>query len=702
MQIKKNVVANIDGESMVIDLADFPHGKLSSVRKDQDYDIEFYDVQDGVMVSAYDSETGHARMFPVKYWSIHRGKAVEIVNLEDGRQIITDNDPRAVYGVACDADDVVPSRFTPSEAMDRHVLVPVVDDALAEDISGMYYCFSDGKICRERTEYSVVIDFMLGQFVGVMAGDGWAANNRQTWLADNEGFNKDFIVNYLRENVFPNLSYSSYERKFTDAPGRYGDTTTYRISVGTSCLADRIKELIDGHGDEVTSGSANKRLPVWYQFAGKDFILGLVNGMIATDGTVCVCHGKKKPQLQISFSSTSLRLSREFRRCCQLLGVRASISFSKNTSGGNTAWICSVSTVDAKKIGLLNRCCHERKREIFLGTSVDMSDRNVRNDIIPFPRGVAERIVPLVPAAKTHGLDLDALGEEEKARRLKYQSTAINVRAHATKGFITRGLVRRISEIGEEIADRNMRRFTGGMKALLDIRERFEGLLNNDDGGSRRSWKVKISNDEIDAIYSAIGSVRTSGRICHGWREDTYKPTQILGNARKKGFITWSQLNDVVAFFDKRDKPNTELIDSKDLDCLMRMAESDVTWLRIKSVEKTGKVEIGYDLTVPGPDTFVSDDGVVLSNTVNIHVPASMKAANQALEKMLPSKNLFSLTDMKAMRYKPEKEQISGLWALTRGKTRKPTKYFNSKSEAIAAYRNGEIGPNDPVDIKMV
>jgi len=87
-------------------------------------------------------------------------------------------------------------------------------------------------------------------------------------------------------------------------------------------------------------------------------------------------------------------------------------------------------------------------------------------------------------------------------------------------------------------------------------------------------------------------------------------------------------------------------------------------------------------------------------DTVNIHVPASDKAAKQAMEKMLPSKNLFSLTDLKSVRYKPEKEQISGLWALTRGKTRKPTRVFASKAEAIKAYRNGEIGPNDPIDIR--
>lgn len=86
-------------------------------------------------------------------------------------------------------------------------------------------------------------------------------------------------------------------------------------------------------------------------------------------------------------------------------------------------------------------------------------------------------------------------------------------------------------------------------------------------------------------------------------------------------------------------------------------------------------------------------------DTVNIHVPASEKAAKQALEKMLPSKNLFSLTDLKSVRYKPEKEQISGLWALTRGTTNKPVRVFASKTEAIKAYRSGEIGPNDPIEI---
>ena len=82
-------------------------------------------------------------------------------------------------------------------------------------------------------------------------------------------------------------------------------------------------------------------------------------------------------------------------------------------------------------------------------------------------------------------------------------------------------------------------------------------------------------------------------------------------------------------------------------------------------------------------------------------MPSSEKAVKQAYEKMLPSKNLTSMTDMKSPRHTPSKEQIFGLYALTKGMdTSKPPKVFNSVSEAKQAYARGEIGPNDPIEIR--
>lgn len=697
MQIKKNVMATNGGLPFVVDLADFPHGELASVRKDSQYDIEFYNVPEGTQVVSYNEQTGLPEFHDVKFWSVHRGKPIEIVNLDDGRQIITDNDPRAVYGIATKGGSLTPARFTPTEAMDKGVMVPVSESPAASDAHGMSYDFSDGLIKDVPSATSVPLDFAFGQAVGLMAGDGWVDSIGIVSLSDNEGLNAKALLGFLRSGPYPE-AYMTDDVFSPDMHGRYGRSVRYRVNTGSKTLGVRIKELIDGHGDESTSGSANKRLPVWYQFAGKDFILGLVNGLIATDGTVCVSNGKSKPQLQISFTSTSLRLVREFKRCCQLVGVKSAISFSKNTSGGNTAWICNVSTVDAKSVGLLSRCCHDRKRDVFDSATVSDAPEHSRNNVVPLPSGVAARLVKLVPAAKVSGVDLDALGEKEKARRLRYQATAINLRAHAGKGAVTRFLVRRIAEIGKEIADNNMAAFERGRSVMENVSGRFSGLLENDNGGNRRTWKVEASVDEADAFAAMIASVKPSE--CSSWQVDVRSISTSLSIVRRKGFVTWDQLSNLKAFFDKYPTPNSELRDSDDLSALVALAESNVSWVGIKSVEKTGKVEIGYDLTVPGPDTFMSDDGIVLSNTVNIHVPASEKAAKQALDKMLPSKNLYSLTDMQAMRYKPEKEQISGLWALTRGSTRKPVRHFGSKSEAIAAYRNGEIGPNDPVEIK--
>jgi DNA-directed RNA polymerase beta subunit len=84
---------------------------------------------------------------------------------------------------------------------------------------------------------------------------------------------------------------------------------------------------------------------------------------------------------------------------------------------------------------------------------------------------------------------------------------------------------------------------------------------------------------------------------------------------------------------------------------------------------------------------------------VNIHVPSSEKAVKQALDKMLPSKNLISLTDLESPRYKLSKEQVLGLFNLTQPAIRKAPKVFRTVQEAKEAYRQGLIGMNDPITV---
>jgi hypothetical protein len=137
-----------------------------------------------------------------------------------------------------------------------------------------------------------------------------------------------------------------------------------------------------------------------------------------------------------------------------------------------------------------------------------------------------------------------------------------------------------------------------------------------------------------------------------------------------------------------------------DWNTFIRLLEAnEFTWEYIKTVTKSTVKDIGYDLTVPGPETFMNIDGVILSNTMNFHVPVSDKAVKQSIDRMLPSKNLVSLTDLRSPRHTPSMEMSFGLYQLTKPPSKKPVKTFATQKDAKAAYARGEIGATDPVNI---
>jgi len=85
---------------------------------------------------------------------------------------------------------------------------------------------------------------------------------------------------------------------------------------------------------------------------------------------------------------------------------------------------------------------------------------------------------------------------------------------------------------------------------------------------------------------------------------------------------------------------------------------------------------------------------------MNFHVPVSEKASDEAKEKMLPSKNLFSLTDLQSARHTPTMEMTLGLFQMTKDPNKKPVQRFANIQEARKAYARGEIKMNDPIEVK--
>lgn len=86
-------------------------------------------------------------------------------------------------------------------------------------------------------------------------------------------------------------------------------------------------------------------------------------------------------------------------------------------------------------------------------------------------------------------------------------------------------------------------------------------------------------------------------------------------------------------------------------------------------------------------------------DAMQYHVPSTPEAAQEALDKMLPSKNLFTAASFKA-HYVPNKDYQTGLYlASSRINQKAKPRVFRSKKDAVAAYRRGEIGVDTPVHI---
>lgn len=84
----------------------------------------------------------------------------------------------------------------------------------------------------------------------------------------------------------------------------------------------------------------------------------------------------------------------------------------------------------------------------------------------------------------------------------------------------------------------------------------------------------------------------------------------------------------------------------------------------------------------------------------NIHLPVDERAAAQAWELMRPSRNLFSLTDLRSARHTLQQELALGIYrASAPPDMARPVRTFPTRAAASAAYARGEIRTNDPITI---
>lgn len=125
------------------------------------------------------------------------------------------------------------------------------------------------------------------------------------------------------------------------------------------------------------------------------------------------------------------------------------------------------------------------------------------------------------------------------------------------------------------------------------------------------------------------------------------------------------------------------------------VAAEHVHWDIISEIKDGGRIRV-FDLMVPGTKVFVVDGGLVIWDTMGIHVPLSAEA-NAEAAKMLPSRHLYKPGSGK-LQPKIEHEYVLGLYKISvPGPAAK--KKYKSTAEVLADIKTDKIVINATITV---
>ncbi|KKM90307.1 hypothetical protein LCGC14_1239950, partial [marine sediment metagenome] len=357
-----------DGQFVVCDLSEFPH-LVECVTKEH---IDFHQVPSGVKVVAMDEKIGPV-LADVSGWSFHRSRKVEIVTLGSGKQIVTDDDERGVYGL--DASSLEWCRRRPSESLNQ--FVPIVFHAPVCEVADQWKTIplpndKSGRLHEEAEGSFEFGYFTLGKPGGVNIASS-VDEVRDRWESSSASVFKEPPV---------------FTHEWLEGGKLGASEGSGRSTVSCSALARFIHSSI-GHR------AHQKHLPPFFRTASKEFLSGLLSGLWDTDGSASYSNAKEKPQFMFSYSSISIRLVQEIQFLLRTLGVTSTITPTSTPLGGD-AWMLGVSIVELHRKDLGLHLAHPVKRKTYekFRAAEAPSDRMAysRYRLIPLPSALAKEL----------------------------------------------------------------------------------------------------------------------------------------------------------------------------------------------------------------------------------------------------------------------------------------------------------------------
>ncbi len=347
---------------------------------------EEFDIDGAVKVYALDPKTGQHGWFPVTKFSVHRDldmRGVTIGTRNPETVTVSADHSLIVYR------DGVVSPLSPDESIG--LMVPIAKelagDGLESDSVQATGQFGKGTGVPGHTlwvdrEHQVDLNRATGIFLGMLIGDGWISRQHATSLASAIPEIRDAWVRSAESLPYGNVDVQTWV-----APSLGGvDTERGRATLCCTWFGRWLKPYI---GD----GALNKKIPSFSLAGPEDHLLGILDGLLTSDGTVNIVQAKSKPkpQFQVSFTTISADLVAGLQFLLRRLGVRSSVTITSSRYSGTKAYSVSISGPDFKKMVVRTgfTLSHpDKQANLVRGLPLVSGDSSVSAsmDLVPYPR----------------------------------------------------------------------------------------------------------------------------------------------------------------------------------------------------------------------------------------------------------------------------------------------------------------------------
>ncbi|RKY27477.1 MAG: hypothetical protein DRP83_02280, partial [Planctomycetota bacterium] len=428
-------------------LRDFPRTKEVTVKDNK----EIYKVPEGVQVFGFSSREQSVILCDVTEFSVHHNLEIILVTTESGRtaQVSKDDSMFGLNPITFELE-----RFSGPEHSDW--AIPRPSRLRCKDIPAVDKVYVP--IVRDIREFSddtleIPLNEDTGWLLGAVVGDGWITYRSDSGLPRASAVGIASVDPSI-QNKFKRTLTSLAEGKEPITFKLYENNHKYE---GHTCHSEKLHMYGSGLATALgevfqhTTGAANKHLPDVFTNAPREFLIGLLAGLLDTDGTVSIvkAKAKKQPQVVVHYTTISPRLADEVATLGLLLGVKTKVHTAKRkTSADNKEYQVHFSTPDLKSIAKELPCAVQYKRDnLKTLASWDFSLKTIssKTDRVPLPSNLVAPLKKLVGPVRKK--EWDTLSDEKVSALRKRESIHVILSKAKRTGKIGRSTLEDLIEI---------------------------------------------------------------------------------------------------------------------------------------------------------------------------------------------------------------------------------------------------------------